>query len=329
MADTDADGMTPALILRPHGRLGNHILQWVTGQTLAFAVPGLTLHNFALPPWGLGAGGFWRKQPFLPAVAVNDTDLALVAELMRSGEMPLARLSGIIMQPDAWADVARFRALLPLGTQAVETSGPDEILLNVRADEILKARHKDYGPIPLGFYTAVLRETGLKPVFMGQLGNDSYSRLLRDTFPQARFIPSQGVMGDFDAMRRARHLAVSVSTFSWAAGWLSQAESLHMPLLGFFNPAQRPDIALMPKDDARFHYYGFAPRRWMATEAQVAELHDLVPAPLLAPDAVAAIRAAADATRKAGRAADSERLREEARRTRPYIALLRRIYATW
>jgi hypothetical protein len=32
--------LSPALILRPHGRLGNHILQWVTGQTLAARVPG-------------------------------------------------------------------------------------------------------------------------------------------------------------------------------------------------------------------------------------------------------------------------------------------------
>ncbi len=319
--------MTPGLILRPHGRLGNHILQWITGQTLAFAVPGLTLHNFALPPWGLRAGGYRRKQWFLPKIAVNDTDLSAVVDMMRSGEMPLARLSGIIMQADAWAEVARFRALLALGGQVVDTAGPDEILLNVRADEILKARHKDYGPIPLGFYTAVLQETGLKPVFMGQLGNDSYSRLLRETFPQARFIPSQGVMGDFDAMRRARHLALSVSTFSWAAGWLSEAESLHMPLLGFFNPAQRPDIALMPQGDARFHYYGFAPRRWMATEAQVAALHDLTPAPLLGVGEVTAIRAQARAVRAEGVAADMARLREEARRSLRFVPMLRRLYA--
>lgn len=321
--------MTPALILRPHGRLGNHILQWFTGQSLAFAVPGLTLHNFALPPWGLGAGGFWRKQPFLPSVGVNDTDLGAVAEMIRSGEMPLARLSGIVMQPDGWAEVARFRALLPMGRQAVETAGPDEILLNVRADEILKKRHKDYGPIPLGFYTSVLRETGLKPVFMGQLGTDSYSQLLRETFPGARFIPSQGVMGDFDAMRRARHLAISVSTFSWAAGWLSEAESLHMPVLGFFNPAQRPDIALMPRGDARFRYYRFAPRKWMATPEQVAALHDLTPAPLLSAGDVSALRAGAAAVRAAGRVQDMEALRAQARRVLPYVPVLRRIYATW
>ena len=320
--------MTPALILRPHGRLGNHILQWITGMTLARQVPGLTLHNFDLPPWGLTAGGFRPRQPFVPALVEQDSDLALAADMMRSGQMPLARLRCMVLQAEAWGEPERFRRLLPLGECAVETSGPDEILLNVRAEEILKARHPDYGPIPLGFYHAVLRETGLKPVFMGQLGEDSYSRLLRDTFPTARFLPSQGVRGDFDAMRRAHHLALSVSTFSWVAGWLSDAQSLHVPVLGFLNPAQRPDIALLPRGDARFHCYGFAPRTWEATAAQIDDLQQMPPPPLLSAPEVEALRATAEQARAKDRLRDSARLRAAAGRVRAIVPLLRRIYAT-
>jgi len=320
--------MTPALILRPHGRLGNHILQWITGMTLARQVPGLTLHNFALPPWGLAAGGYRRQQPFLPALVEQDSDLAMVADMMRSEQMPLTRLRCMVLQAEAWGDPERFRRLLPLGDSPVETSGPDEILLNVRAEEILKARHPDYGPIPLGFYHAVLRETGLKPVFMGQLGNDSYSRLLRDAFPMARFLPSQGVRGDFDAMRRARHLALSVSTFSWAAGWLSDAESVHVPVLGFLNPAQRPDISLLPRGDARFRYYGFAPRQWTASATQVADLRDLSPPLVMPPETVEVLRQSAEQARVEARRKDGERLKAAARRAHPFVPLMRRIYAT-
>lgn len=319
--------MTPHLILRPHGRLGNHILQWVTAQTLAAAVPGLELHNYSLPLWGLGAGGYRAAQPFLPALIEQDSDLALAAEMMRLGQMPLARLRCMVLQADAWGEPERFRRLLPLSDRKVDTAGPGEILLNVRADEILKARHADYGPIPLGFYAAVLRETGLKPVFMGQLGEDSYSRLLRAAFPAARFIASQGVQGDFDAMRRARHLALSVSTFSWAAGWLSQAESLHVPILGFLNPAQRPDIALLPREDTRFHYYGFAPRAWSASAEQIAALQDLTPAPLLGAAEVEALRQAARTARAPARSADATRLNAAASRVRPFAPLLHRLYA--
>lgn len=318
----------PALILRPHGRLGNHILQWISAQTIAARVPGLGLHNFALPPWGLSAAGYRRAQPFLPALSNQDSDLALAADLMRKGEMPLARLRAMVLQADAWGEPERFRRRLPLGAGPVETAGPGEILLNVRAEEILKARHPDYGPIPIGFYHAVLRETGLKPVFMGQLGDDSYSTLLRQSFPQARFLPSQGVRGDFDAMRRARHLALSVSTFSWAAGWLSQAESLHVPVLGFLNPGQRPDIALLPREDARFHLYRFAPRRWTASAAQIAELHEMAPPAKLTDPEAEALRRDAEATRAAARAEDARALVAQAGRVRPFLPLLRRLYRT-
>ncbi len=84
--------LPPALILRPHGRLGNHILQWVTGQTLAARVPGLTLSNYRLPEFGLVDQGLLRRHFFLPSIFNQDSDLDLIADLMREGDMPLARL---------------------------------------------------------------------------------------------------------------------------------------------------------------------------------------------------------------------------------------------
>jgi len=317
----------PALILRPHGRLGNHILQWVTGQSLAARVPGLALSNYRLPEFGRVDQGLLRRHFFLPSIFNQDSDLALIADLMRRGDMPLARLYCMVLQADAWGEPERFRRLLPATPVPQEaTAGPGEILLNVRADEILKARHKDYGPIPLGFYTAVLRETGLRPVFMGQLGQDHYSDLLRQSFPDARFLPSRGVMADFNALRQARHLALSVSTFSWVAGWLSQAESLHLPVLGLFNPAQRPDVGLLPREDARFHYYGFDLRRWTAAPEQIAALTDPTPAPLLDLAQVETLRRKADSARAEARAADAARLTAAASRSRPFLPLLRKLY---
>ena len=319
--------VAPALILRPHGRLGNHILQWVTGQTLAAQVPGLRLSNYRLPEFGLVDQGLLRRHFFLPSIFNQDSDLALIADLMRRGDMPLARLYCMVLQADVWGDPDRFRRLLPAQPVPDEaTAGPGEILLNVRADEILKARHKDYGPIPLGFYAAVLRETGLRPVFMGQLGQDHYSDLLRQSFPDARFLPSRGVMADFNALRQARHLALSVSTFSWVAGWLSQAESLHLPVLGMFNPAQRPDVGLLPRGDTRFHYYGFGIRRWTAAPEQVAALTDPTPAPLLTADQVETLRQDADRARATARAADAARLTAAAARCQPFLPLLRKLY---
>ena len=43
-----------------------------------------------------------------------------------------------------------------------------------------------------------------------------------------------------------------------------------------FNPAQRPDVGLLPQGDARFHYYGFGIRRWTAAPDQIAAVPDEV-----------------------------------------------------
>lgn len=98
--------LSPALILRPHSRLGNHILQWVTGQTLAARVPGLQLSNYSLPEFGLVDQGLLRRHFFLPSVFNQDSDLDLIADLMRQGDMPLARLYCMVLQADAWGDPA-------------------------------------------------------------------------------------------------------------------------------------------------------------------------------------------------------------------------------
>ena len=45
-----------------------------------------------------------------------------------------------------------------------------------------------------------------------------------------------------------------------------------MPLIGGWNPEQRPDGNLTPADDPRFVYDLFPPRKWRATPEQIAAL---------------------------------------------------------
>ena len=75
--------------------------------------------------------------------------------------------------------------------------------------------------IPPDFYEALLAETGLAPVFMGQIEDTPYLRTLRTRFPKARFLPSLGAAMDFARIRAARFIVPSISTFSWLAAWLS------------------------------------------------------------------------------------------------------------
>jgi hypothetical protein len=149
----------------------------------------------------------------------------------------------------------------------VEEFGSDHIVVNVRGGEILGNVHPDYGPVPLSLVRQAIEASGARPVFLGQLSDDLYSEAIRDRYPDAIYRPSRGVLRDFETLRRAEQLVVAVSTFSWLAAWLSQADVVHLPVCGFFHPLQCPNYDLLPSDDARYVFYECEPRKWSATRA--------------------------------------------------------------
>jgi hypothetical protein len=131
------------------------------------------------------------------------------------------------------------------------------LLISIRGGEVLEAPHPSYVLIPVSFYVQIVSETRLKPVFVGQLTPSPYLDELKAAFPSARYIDSQGVLADFQTIRKARNIVLSVSTFSWLAAWLSEAEQVIMPLSGLFNPMQSTDIDLAPVSDPRFRFFLF------------------------------------------------------------------------
>ncbi len=133
----------------------------------------------------------------------------------------------------------------------------DELVISIRGGEILEAIHRDYTMVPIDFYEFLVRKTGLRPVFFGQLGNNTYCNDLRRHFPEARFVPGTSARFDFNFLRRSVHLVPSVSTFSWLAAWLSNAKRIHLPLTGLNNPNQHRGSFLVPRDDKRYEFYLF------------------------------------------------------------------------
>jgi hypothetical protein len=146
----------------------------------------------------------------------------------------------------------------------IEGFGAEEIVIHIRADDILYGWHPDYQPLPLAYYNRIVKDTGLRPVFVGQMVPDwhPYVGRLRNLFPYARFPFSLGLIEDFERIRRSKHICISVSTYSWLAAWLSDAESIHMPIAGFYNPRFHPDVNLLPVNDKRYHFTLFEYARW-------------------------------------------------------------------
>lgn len=150
---------------------------------------------------------------------------------------------------------------------------PDELVMHVRAEEILKAPHADYVPVPISYYRKLVDTTGLRPVFTGQTRPTFYTDALRKAFPEARFLSGNHWLDDFQTTRNAYNIATSVSTFVWLAAWLSEtAQRIYMPQLGLMNPVQRRDVDLSPTNDPRYVFEPFPAERFTASPEQIARI---------------------------------------------------------
>lgn len=264
--------MNPILKITPIGNLGNQMLQLMLAKSIAHQVPGLEIVGHDMPDWNLRA-------PIPPDFPLNTVilkgqyvDINMIVSLLKRNKLHEIDLSALGFRMEHYLDKDIYQRLFPSRIQPSSVVPDNALLINVRGAEILGNAHPDYGPIPLAFYRQLIETTGLRPVFMGQIGSDDYSLALMRWFPDAQVIPSLGVMNDFDMIRSAKHIVVSVSTFSWLAAWLSDATTIHLPALGILNPLQRPDIQLLPHRDSRYRFYEFPVRLWEGTTGQVNDL---------------------------------------------------------
>lgn len=257
----------------PRGRLGNQMAQYLVAMRLRQLVGELAVSGYAMPEWGLVAPVQEFGGGALPELSGNLFDLRQVARRMKAGKLEQVGLSGFGFRLEHFPSSGESRGLFVSAGPARKVLGDDDLLINVRAEDILnRGVHPDYGLLPVEFYRSIVRETGLKPVFQGQIEAGPYLDGLLKALPDARLIPSQGAVADFQIIRQAKHIVLSLSSFTWIAAWLSEARQIHVPVFGFLNPRQRPDIDLLPVDDARYRFYAFPVRQWNGSRAQQADL---------------------------------------------------------
>lgn len=265
----------PVLRIKPTGRFGNQMLQYMLAQRIASHVPDLLICGEEMPEWGLSTpvpADFPERSHLV--VGPNHS-FGQLARHLRRGTLRAATLGGVSWRLEDLRSQAEDRALFtPVDLAPVEVYGEEYIVIHIRGGDILSDTHSDYGPIPLSFMSQVIRETGARPVLLGQLAENRYTDAIIGRFPDAVVRPAGDLIADFETIRNARHIAIAVSTFSWMAAWLSDASTVHVPVSGLLNPAQRPDINLLPIDDVRYRFYGFDLRRWTASEQDYEYLLD-------------------------------------------------------
>ena len=161
-------------------------------------------------------------------------------------------------------DEIDYDTLFPRPDIPIEGGSEDELVISIRGGEILrKVQHPNYTQVPASFYGELIRRTGLRPVFFGQLSDNPYCNDLRRRFPDAVFRTGTSPAVDFDYIRQSRNIVPSVSSFAWLAAWLSRAERIFLPLTGMLNPNQQRSSFYLPFGDRRYEYTLFPINYWL------------------------------------------------------------------
>jgi hypothetical protein len=231
-----------------------------------------------MPEWGL-AGGLGGTEP-RSSLSVGSSLTRvnyLTAMIDRYGPVTV-ELDGVVQRVGNYGNIDRYRDQFPLKDGDGVSVGDDCILVHVRAGDVSVPSHESYGPIPISYYEYLFSETRLRPVFIGEISPSPYIDALKSKFPKAEFLGGLSAFDDFQTLRRARHLAISVSSFSWLAALLSNAESIHVPLAGLLDPRARPDVDLLPLGDARYRFHDISASAWQKRYSDIfAHRHDFRP----------------------------------------------------
>ena len=262
----------PIIHISTMGNLGNQMIQFATAHALAARIGTVRFSNVNLPPFGIHHPAIDGDYPATEIVTSNTVELDRLANALAGGTLQRVDIRTYGQRVENFLPPQCYARIFPQISPPPQTAAPDELLINIRQGDILDGHHPDYVLIPPDFYDMLLAQTGLSPVFMGQLEDTAYLRTLRARFPAARFLPSLGAAMDFARIRAARFVVPAISTFSWLAAWLSEAERVFLPVLGLFNPAQNRGVNLLPLDDPRYHFTQF-PISYGCRVAQSAASH--------------------------------------------------------
>jgi hypothetical protein len=246
------------------------MFRYAYARELQALIPGSRVTGYDLPLFGLHAQEETLEGRVLRIPHGHRHSMHAIASLVNRRVYDHVMLDGFVQRLEFYPDREGFSALFPPAAPLdVPVLGSEHVVVNVRAAELLGNVHPDYGPVPVAYFKRIADSTGLRPVVMGQLGDDFYSDAIRRGFDGAIFWPSRSPGEDFQMVRSAVNVVIGVSTFSWLACWMSNTlQTVHMPVKGLFNPLQRPDVDLLPVGDPRYHFHAFPVERWESTEDQ-------------------------------------------------------------
>jgi hypothetical protein len=266
------------VVMRHRGNLANKMIQYMGALAISNRIANCSIVNVSIPEWNLEIPDDTQNERFFDNIDLWTWDafrphINEICALANRSESVRIMMADHLQRMEFLEPPQVYQSLFPYSSPSRKV-GEGDLLINVRTAEILQGV-PHYPLLPIEFYEDVIASTELNPVFVGQLGDSEYVRQLKSRFPKAVFYDSQGARADFDLIRSAKNIVVAVSTFSWLAAWLSQAQTIFLPLSGFYNPAHHREIDLLPVDDIRYRYFLF-PLNYGLPEEQSLKYHQRI-----------------------------------------------------
>lgn len=248
----------PCIWIRPMGNTANKALQYLVAKKIQQKVPRLIIKNIPLEEWGIGKKDI--RPPLNKGCRLHWytfwLDIDGISDCLNRKVIDTLFLDGFCFNLDHYPLRAVSKQLLgetPKGKE-VTGFGSDVVVCNIRAGEVLHGVHPDYIVLPPEYYKIVERESGLNLVFYGQVSDNPYIEKLKEAFPDSEFIQGKGAEYDFEVIRKSTNIAMSISTFSWLASWLSNAVNIYLPIGGIFNPNQTKLQDFLPVDEEAYKF---------------------------------------------------------------------------
>ena len=231
------------------GKIGNFLFQYCFGRLLAQQL-GYALLAEPLP-------GFPGTQKHIDGQSYPDGEILVLTghvvdlpALLTESRPRRIILEGAFQRYEYYRPHRNaIRQWLQPACAGMPTASTNDLVMQVRRDDYLRAIGF---PLPFSYYEQVLTQAQYDRLIICTDGpQDPFLRRFRRFNP---VIERRGVMEDFCLMHSARQIAISQSSFSWWAAFLSQAETIYFPrsLTGPFSP-ERPDIDL-EVDEPRYVY---------------------------------------------------------------------------
>lgn len=267
------------VIINPYGRTGNNMMEYMLALYIKSKIPNLRIYCDSCQLLGIFGIKFETeplesKNDLCETIVINNSKIkidSIIQSIKYKNNVKIVISYNLFDKYCYSTMIHTFRSIYG---NRIDIPGYDEkyLVINIRLEDIATQNHvihPNYPVIPFSFHRYILQKTGLKPVFLGQLDDGLISTQLRKTFKDAIFVPSRGIIQDFECLRRSKNLSIAVSTFSFLTAFLSDKNTnVYVPLYGLYNHRDRPDLDYIV-NDPRFHYYEFPQINWKFTDQQI------------------------------------------------------------